>query len=271
MSKKGMVNISLHISVLASGSSGNSILVSTDHHKILVDAGLSGKSIVSLLNQIGVSGQEIDAILITHEHLDHIRGAGILSRRFDLPIYANQGTWDQMSDCLGKLSEANCQVFDGAFSLGTMDILPFAIPHDAADPIGYVIRVGKDQVGIATDMGQVTSTVLQALKGVTHVVLESNHDLEMLKYGHYPWSLKKRIMSESGHLSNDDAGACVVKLAEFCTPCIYLAHLSKDNNIPELAYLTVKNMIEDYGLTLDKDVRLELTFRDRPTDLFRVG
>lgn len=266
-----MVIISLQVSVLASGSSGNVILVSTDQHKILVDAGLSGKKIVHLLDQVGVSGQEIDAILITHEHIDHIRGAGILSRRFDLPIFANEGTWSQMSNQLGKISQANCQVFTGAFSLGKMDIKPFAIPHDAADPIGYVIRVGKDKVGIATDMGQVTPTVLNALKGVNHVILEANHDLEMLKYGHYPWNLKKRIMSERGHLSNDDCGACVVKLAEYCTPCIYLAHLSKDNNIPELAYLTVKNTIEDYGLSLNKDVRLELTFRDRPTNLFKVG
>ncbi len=266
-----MVKIALHISVLASGSSGNSILVSTDHHRILVDVGLSGKRISELLAQVGVRGEEIDAILITHEHVDHIRGAGILSRRFNIPVFANEATWSAMAADLGKITETNCQVFAGAFSLGTLDIQPFGIPHDAADPTGYVIRAGKDQVGIATDMGHVTEEVLTALRGVSHVVLESNHDLEMLKYGRYPWSLKQRIMSEVGHLSNDDAGDCVVKLAQFCATCIYLAHLSKDNNIPELAYLTVKNTLEGNGLVLGKDVRLEYTFRDRPTDLFNVG
>ena len=266
-----MVKISLKISILASGSSGNSILVNTDKHKILVDAGLSGKKIVNLLGQVGVRGEELDAILITHEHIDHIRGAGILSRRFNIPIFANEGTWTASARDLGKITEANCKVFDNPFSLATLDIKPFGISHDACDPVGYVINYGKEQVGIATDTGQITAEILAALKGVKHVILESNHDLEMLKYGRYPWSLKKRIMSEVGHLSNDDAGACVVKLAEYCTPCIYLAHLSKDNNIPELAYMTVKNMIDDHGLRLDYDVRLEYTYRDRPTELFKVG
>ncbi len=265
------MKISLQISILASGSSGNSILIKTDQHKILIDAGLSGKGISGLLGQVGVSGEEIDAILITHEHVDHIRGAGILSRRYDIPIFATEGTWNAAQTKFGKLKEENCQIVKKAFSLGMVDIEPFSIPHDAAEPVGYVISVGKEQIGIATDMGYVTEEVLYALKGVKHVILESNHDLEMLKYGRYPWSLKKRVMSEVGHLSNDDTGDCVVKLAEHCSPCIYLAHLSKENNFPDLAYLTVKNTVEENGLVLNKDVRLELTFRDRPTELFKIG
>lgn len=268
---KEMMKISLHLSILASGSSGNSVLVGTDKHKVLVDAGLSGKRITELLEMIGVAGNELDAILITHEHVDHIKGVGILSRRFNIPIYANERTWSAAASKLGKVKEENCRVFDGSFSLGTMDIKPFSIPHDAADPVGYVIREGKDQIGVATDMGHITSEVLHALKGVKHVVLESNHDLEMLKIGPYPWSLKKRILSEHGHLSNDDAGACAVKLAESCSPCIYLAHLSKDNNVPELAYLTVKNTLVDNGLEIGCDIRLEYTYRDKPTQLFKVG
>lgn len=226
---------------------------------------------MELLAQVGVRGEEIDAILVTHEHVDHTRGVGILSRRFNIPIYATAGTWAAAARDLGKVDETNCCIFSGAFSLGTVDIEPFAIPHDAAEPVGYVIGSGAERVGIATDMGHVTPTVLEALKGVGHVVLESNHDLEMLKYGPYPWPLKQRILSQVGHLSNDDAGACVVKLAESCAPCIYLAHLSKDNNVPELAYLTVKNTIEEHGLKLDYDVRLELTYRDRATQMFKVG
>ncbi|AZR74930.1 metallohydrolase [Anoxybacter fermentans] len=261
----------MQFSILASGSSGNSILVSTEQNKILIDAGLSGKRILEFLSKVGVGGEEIDAILLTHEHVDHIRGAGVLSRRFNIPIFANEGTWLAAAKDLGKIPEANCKIFDGPFSFGSMDIQPFSISHDAADPVGYVIRSGKAQLGIATDMGYVTEEVLQALKGVDHVILESNHDLEMLKMGPYPWSLKKRIMSNVGHLSNDDAGACVVKLAENCTPCIYLAHLSKDNNIPELAFLTVKNTIEDHGLCLNYDIRIEYTYRDRPTALFKAG
>lgn len=266
-----MVKISLQISILASGSSGNSILVSTGQHRLLVDAGLSGKGISELLCQVGVGGDQIDAILITHEHIDHIKGAGILSRRYNIPIYANERTWAAAEACIGKLGAANRKVFSSPFSLGTMDIQPFAIPHDAADPVGYVIRAGKEQMAVATDMGHITEEVLQALKGVPHIVLESNHDLEMLKFGPYPWPLKQRIMGPHGHLSNDDCGACVVRLAEACTPCIYLAHLSKDNNVPELAYLTVKNTVEESGLRLNCDVRLELTYRDRATQLFKVG
>lgn len=264
------MKISLHFSILASGSSGNSILVSSGNNKILIDAGLSGKKVQGLMKEVGVVGEELDAILITHEHVDHIKGAGVLSRRFDIPLFANEKTWEAAESKLGKLKEKNINVFDKPFSLGKMDIKPFSISHDAADPVGYVVGAKGKEVAVATDMGHVTPEIIEALKGVRHVILESNHDLEMLKIGPYPWSLKKRIMSNKGHLSNDDAGDCVLQLAEHCSPCIYLAHLSKDNNVPELAYLTIKNVIEEKGLSLDSDIRLEHTYRNRPTQLFKA-
>ncbi|HLV10544.1 MAG TPA: MBL fold metallo-hydrolase [Halanaerobiales bacterium] len=261
----------MKVSVLASGSSGNSIFISGEKTRILVDAGLSGKEVNKRLKKVGKNGEELDAIIVTHEHSDHIKGAGILSRRYQLPIYANELTWKSAEKCLGKIKSEHCCIFSREFMIGELEIKAFSISHDAADPVGFIISCGSNRIGIATDMGYVSPEVREILKGLDLLLIESNHDLEMLMNGTYPWPLKKRIRGEKGHLSNDDAADLLPSLINSNFPRILLGHLSKDNNIPELAYITVKNNLEDHELVIGEDLNLDITYRDRPTPLYEVG
>ncbi len=262
--------MTLTISVLASGSSGNSIYISDSKTSILIDAGLSGKELERRLDKVSVKADEIDAILVTHEHKDHIKGVGILSRRYNIPIFANQLTWDAASDDLGQLDENNCNVFSGEFMIGGIGIKPFAISHDAGDPVGYVVFSGHKKIGIATDTGFITTEIRENLKNLNFLVIESNHDLEMLMNGNYPHFLKKRIRGEKGHLSNDDTAALLPELINSNRPGILLAHLSKDNNIPKLAYITVKNNLEKMGFKVGEDLKLDYTYRHKPTKIYNI-
>ncbi|MCK8828313.1 MBL fold metallo-hydrolase [Natroniella acetigena] len=267
-----MIIISLQISVLASGSSGNVIYVESEQKKVLIDAGLSGKQINNRLRKINLSVKDLDAILLTHEHTDHIQGAGVLARRCKIPLYATAGTWQAAGDKLGKLkSEQQCVIDTTSFNLGDCQIKAFSIPHDAQEPVGYTITSCGAKVGVATDMGEVTDHVRAEISDSDLVVLESNHDLEMLKIGPYPWSLKKRVMGNKGHLSNDAAGAEVVKLAKSSVSRILLAHLSKNNNVPELAFLTIKNMLVEAGIKLEQDIRLDFAYQEEATPLYQLG
>ncbi len=267
----GFIISKLNISVLASGSSGNAIYVASEKRTLLIDVGLSGKEVNKRLKKVNSSVEEIDAILLTHEHGDHIQGAGVISRRCDVPIYASQGTWQEAQDKLGKITTANKKIINkDNLILGDLKITPFSISHDAKQPFGYSIYHQDCKVAIATDTGEVTAEVKDAVKGAEFVILESNHDLEMLKIGPYPWSLKKRVMSAKGHLSNDDAGAAVVDLVKNSTNQIMLAHLSQDNNIPELAYLTIKNMLADAGMEIEKDVQLDFACQNQVSKLYQI-
>lgn len=264
-------NMKIEVSVLASGSSGNALYISGGKTKILIDAGLSGREIDRRLKKIGVAGDDLNAILVTHEHLDHIKGVGVLSRKYDLPIYANEPTWLGAEDRLGKVAEKNCRIFKGEFMIGDLGISPFAIPHDANEPVGFIISCGNKRIGQATDMGFVSPEVETSLKGLDLLVIEANHDLEMLMSGTYPWPLKNRIHGRKGHLSNDDTADLLPRIISDNFPRILLAHLSQDNNIPALAYITVKNSLEDHGFTIGKDLLLDIAYRNRPTELFEVG
>ncbi|MCK8816681.1 MBL fold metallo-hydrolase [Natroniella sulfidigena] len=267
-----MIIISLQISVLASGSSGNAIYVESEEKKLLIDAGLSGKKINKRLQKINLSVGELDGILLTHEHTDHIQGAGVLARRCKIPLYATAGTWQIAADKLGKLkSQQKCVVDTTAFSLGDCQIKPFSISHDAEEPVGYTITSGGAKMAVATDLGEMTEQVRAEISDSDLVILEANHDLEMLKIGPYPWSLKKRVMGVKGHLSNDDAGAEVVKLAKNSVSRILLAHLSKNNNVPELAFLTIKNMLVEAGIKLNEDIKLDFTYQEQVTPLYQLG
>lgn len=267
----GIIISNLDICVLASGSSGNAIYVASNEKKLLIDAGLSGKEVNKRLKKINSGVDEIDAILLTHEHGDHIQGAGVISRRCNVPIYASQGTWQGAKDKLGKITPANKNTINKEdLILGDLKITPFSISHDAKQPFGYSIYHQDCKLAIATDTGELTTEVKEAIQGAEFVVLESNHDLEMLKIGPYPWSLKKRVMSDEGHLSNDDAGAAVVDLVKNSTKKILLAHLSQDNNIPELAYLTIKNMLADAGMEIEKDVQLDFACQDQVSKLYQI-
>lgn len=257
---------------LSSGSSGNSQYIESDEAKILVDAGLSGIKIQRLLGDIEVNPETIDGILITHEHSDHIKGIGILSRRFDIPIYANQKTWYAIGNSLGKIQEYNKKVFvtGERFEIKDIDILPFGIYHDAIEPVGYTFEKNDKKISLLTDTGMVCENIKQTIKGSNLTLIESNHDIERLKTGRYPWHLKRRILSENGHLSNVDCGNLITTIHTMEQKAIYLlAHLSEENNTPEIAYNTVKEIIIDNGF--QDDITLEMTFREKTSKVYDIS
>ena len=257
---------------LYSGSSGNSIFVASDRTKILVDAGLTGKSIISALENIGENPQELNGILITHEHSDHIKGAGILSRKYDIPIFANEKTWAAMERCLGSVKPHNIMVVDDRFTVRDMEITSFRVPHDAVACRGYTIAHGGKKISIATDIGVFTEEIRRSILDSDLVLLESNHDVEMLKFGPYPYDLKRRVLSEVGHLSNVDAGKAALEILRHGRKKIVLGHLSGTNNIPELAFKTVENIFleEKLSIGMGQDVDLALASRIRPSSYTEV-
>lgn len=258
---------------LYSGSSGNCIYVGSEKANILIDAGLSGKKIVGALNEIGVSPKKIDAILVTHEHRDHINGVGILSRMFNIPIFANNNTWDSMIGMIGKIREENIKITenDSFFSIGDIEIKPYSTPHDAADPVGYCFFNGGHKISIATDIGHMSQNVSDNIKDSDLLLLEANHDLEMLKFGPYPYALKRRIMSDVGHLSNDDAGKALLKILGNKPSTVVLGHLSEQNNYPELCYRTVESALIEDGVEIGRDVNLSLADRYNVSTFFKIG
>ena len=253
---------------LYSGSSGNSIFVSSKQSKVLIDAGLPGKRIEQAVSEIGQSLEHTDAIFITHEHIDHIKGVGVLSRKYDIPIYANEKTWKRMEPSIGKIKEHNIKIIDrrSEVFIGDLSVKSFAIPHDAVCPVGYTVNSTERQVSVATDFGVFTEEIQDNIKDSDLILLESNHDVSMLKYGPYPYNLKRRILSEIGHLSNEDCGQAIVNLTKFgLGKKILLGHLSGTNNNPDLAYQTVINTLNENGLELGRDLTVSLASREKPS------
>ncbi|MBS5787953.1 MAG: MBL fold metallo-hydrolase [Clostridioides difficile] len=258
---------------IGSGSSGNCHYVGYKGTNILVDAGLSGKTITTGLKDIDIDAQSLKGIFITHEHTDHIKGAGILSRKFDIPIYANIKTWCSMKNKIGEIKDKNMKVFenDKTYALENIIIRPFSILHDAADPVGYNFYADNDEkISIATDMGCITENVKKHLYKSKLVVLESNYDENMLMMGSYTYNLKKRVMSDIGHLSNDMASKFCVDLINNGTESILLAHLSKENNFPELAFETANGTLAENDMAVGQDVNLEILLRNSPSKIYRV-
>ncbi|MDQ2087495.1 MBL fold metallo-hydrolase [Herbivorax sp. ANBcel31] len=248
---------------LYSGSSGNSIFLSSERTKLLIDCGLSGKKIIEALCSIGESPTELSAILVSHEHGDHIKGAGIVSRKFDIPIYANENTWCMMEGSLGTVRDENKVFFNtgNGFDIGDFFVNPFPIPHDAVEPVGFNFFINNKKLTTATDIGHMNKELLSYIKGSDFLLIESNHDVEMLKMGKYPWHLKKRIMGDKGHLSNEMAGKVVAYLAENGTRRFLLGHLSKENNFPQLAYQTVSNILREKSIDIKRDIMLSVALR----------
>jgi phosphoribosyl 1,2-cyclic phosphodiesterase len=259
----------MEICSLYSGSSGNSIYIGSKRTKILVDSGLSGKKIQEGLKSLSIDPREINGIVITHEHDDHIKSAGILSRRFNIPIYANTNTWEAMINSLGDVKKDNIKIFDGysPFEIGDIQVVPYAIPHDAAAPCGYSFIYGKKKASIATDIGHASDIIKNNIKDSDFILLESNHDVEMLKVGPYPYHLKKRVLSNSGHLSNEDAGNTIVEILNSKIKKVMLGHLSKINNYPELALRTVISVLEMNGIKDGRDIEIDIAHRDRASKL----
>jgi phosphoribosyl 1,2-cyclic phosphodiesterase len=269
---KELYFMELRMCSLSSGSSGNVTYVGTPKTHILVDAGLTGKKILHGLQTIGVHGDEISGILVTHEHMDHIKGVGVLSRKFNIPIYANEGTWESMAGKIGKISSSNIRVFytDQDFYIQDINIQPYAIPHDAADPVGFCFHCGGKKISIATDLGHTNSRIINTIADSDLLLLESNHDLEMLRIGSYPYHLKRRIMGKKGHLSNEDAGRVLVELVKRNVKHVLLGHLSKENNFPELAYQTVTSILTENQIRIDDDIRVDMTYRERISGYYQI-
>lgn len=256
---------------LASGSSGNCHLINDGKNSVLVDAGLSGKRIENKLKEIGIDPKSLTAILVSHEHSDHICGVGVLSRRYNIPIYANKGTWEGMSTKIGEIKENNIKYFNSTedFNIRDFNIKSYDIPHDANEPVGFSIKKDNVKISIVTDLGYIDENIKNEVGDSDLVVLESNHDEEMLKAGSYPYYLKQRILSNIGHLSNEAAGDTIVDLVNRNVKSILLAHLSKENNFPELAIATVKNILNDKKIIIGEDVGLDLVYRDRISNIYQ--
>lgn len=258
---------------LVSGSSGNSIFISCSGVKLLVDAGVSAARITAALCEIGVDIEEIDAILVTHEHVDHIAGLGVLCRKYHIPVYANEGTWDGIlvkeSGKRGIPEHCMRTFYTGEdFYIGPINVHPFSIPHDANEPVGYAFTCGELRCAVATDLGHIVPDGwMQAVAGSQILVLESNHDVEMVERGAYPQRLKKRILGRNGHLNNEDSARALVELWKKGAKVVYLSHLSADNNLPELAYNTVCGALTEAGCAVGSDISLFVARRDRISDM----
>lgn len=253
---------------IVSGSSGNCQFIQSGNTKLLVDAGLSGKKIQEGLSSIDIDPKEINGILITHEHSDHILGAGILSRRFDIPIYANQGTWEGMEKAIGKISDKNIMIIDNKdFEIGNLGIQPFSVYHDSNDPFGYSFYCGNKKASILMDTGMVDENIVNTIKGSDILMIESNHDVDMLKVGSYPFFLKKRVLGKWGHLSNEDSGKIITEAITNDQATVILGHLSRENNFPELAYETVRSIVR--GRDMDS-ICLKVASRHQRTDLIKL-
>ncbi|NLB52676.1 MAG: MBL fold metallo-hydrolase [Syntrophomonadaceae bacterium] len=256
----------MQIHILASGSTGNAVFVQMGQTKVLIDAGISNRRIEKGLGELGIKVSDIDGILITHEHIDHVKGLEVLTRKYKVPVYTRCRTWKNMN-CLDKIPPECIKEIENHISLGGLDIIPFNISHDAADPVGYCIYNKNRKIVIATDFGMVTPAIEKALACADFIVLETNHDIDMLKNGPYPQFLKQRISSSKGHLSNRQAGQVLARIPLKAHTQVMLAHLSQQNNYPALAEETVKNILTHSGLTVDKDIILHRTYPQRTASL----
>lgn len=262
----------LQISILASGSSGNAIYVESATTKLLVDCGLTGKKTAELLAQIDRDPYELDGILVSHEHTDHIKGVGIMSRKYDLDIYANEKTWGAMEKKLGKLKTEHKFLFDveEMKTIGDIDVLSFGVSHDAANPQFYTFQKNNKQFVILTDTGYVSDRMRDSLRNADAYLMESNHDVSMLRMGGYPWSLKQRILSDRGHLSNEDGALALADMIGDKTKRIYLGHLSKENNMKEIARDTVEEVLLRKGMGVNEEFYLYDTDPDSAQSIFRL-
>jgi phosphoribosyl 1,2-cyclic phosphodiesterase len=251
--------------VLASGSSGNSSLVATARTRLLVDAGLGVRDLAQRLAAAGESLDTLDAILITHEHSDHVAGLCRLLRKLGrpVPVYITERTapvvdWENGDPVLERFQAGS------SFTIGDIDIDSFTIPHDAIDPVGYTFRAGGVKAGIATDLGYIPDSIRYHLRSTDVLLLESNHDVEMLKVGPYPWPVKQRVMGRNGHLSNDVVSDYLASDFASTTMALILGHLSEHNNHPELVRMSAAAALERRGL----DTRLVVAEQHRPSEVF---
>lgn len=260
------------ISILASGSAGNATYIESNNKKILVDCGLSGKKVEGLFREINRDPNDLDAILVTHEHRDHTHGVGVMARRYNLPIYANEKTWKAMEKILGKITPEQKRIFknDETITFDDIDVSSFGVSHDAIDPQFYSFQKDNKRFVMLTDTGYVSEQMVGFLRDADAYLMESNHDVNMLRTGPYPWSLKQRILSEKGHLSNDEGALAITDLLGDKTKRIYLGHLSQKNNIKEVARSTTEEILIKNDTGVNHSFYLYDTDPNQATELYRL-
>lgn len=261
--------MSLEVCVLASGSSGNSIYVASATTRILIDAGLSAKQVALRLEEIGVIPESINGICISHEHGDHVSGIRVLQKRHGIPIYTNAGTFSGIQR-QPKSHEIAVKIFEtgSPFEIGDITVEPFSVPHDAYEPVGFRLKTANSAVGIVTDLGMSTSLIRDKLKGCNVLIIESNHDEDLLQEAQRPWPLKQRIRSRQGHLSNTDAARLIADCASDKLEHVYLAHLSSDCNTPDTALRTVSSQLRLDGLD---HISLEISHASKISTMWKHG
>ncbi|MGC8792838.1 MAG: MBL fold metallo-hydrolase [Bryobacteraceae bacterium] len=255
----------VRLCVLASGSSGNATLVATEHTRLLIDAGLSAREIARRLAAAGETLDRLDAILITHEHTDHISGLPVLGRKIGRPVFLSELTapaicWD------GEPPPVEIFRAGAHWRIGEIEVTSFSVPHDAADPVGFCLVVEGRKIAVVTDLGYIPDSIRYHIRGAHFLLLESNHDLEMLKVGPYPWPIKQRVMSRQGHLSNDAVARFIRRDLEACTKTLVLGHLSEHNNHPDLVRLVAGEALSSRRLP----TRLVVAEHRRQTEVFQL-
>ncbi|AAR35005.2 metal-dependent hydrolase, beta-lactamase superfamily [Geobacter sulfurreducens PCA] len=256
----------VRVCLLASGSKGNSLFIETGESRILIDAGLSARELVRRLSLIGVDAAQLDALFISHEHTDHVRGAGVLARKYRIPVHVSYPTHREIS---GQIHGVYVTEFESGYSFTFRDLLvdPFRITHDACDPVGFTVESREGKVGIATDLGTATRLVADKLAGCRALVVESNHDEGMLMDGPYPWHLKQRIKSRHGHLSNNDTAALLAEVINPGLEGLFLAHLSEVNNDPVMARQVTASFLAGQNIC---SPRLVVGDQYRPSELLNI-
>lgn len=253
---------------LASGSKGNCNVISTKNVSVMIDDGLGIRSLEESARLANISLSKLNAILITHEHCDHVRGIASLCKKYSIPVYCHKESRDYLDPMVSPYIIDNDM--DSPFEIGDLTITPFRLPHDSNYNLGYSITHNKNTLSIATDLGFVSEATLDKLKGSDFVMLESNHDVDMLREGSYPFILKQRIMSKNGHLSNDDCANAILELAKSGTKRFLLAHLSQDNNTPEMAFDCSAKYLENNYFTEGEDVYVDIAYQYKSTAKFTV-
>ncbi len=257
----------MKICLLASGSGGNSICVQNRASSVLIDAGLTGKKIEERLHSRNIDPARLHAIVVSHEHADHLRGVGVMARRYGLPVWMTQGTLDASKKTFRGAEQIRVFENDEGFAIGDLSFQAFRLPHDAEDPVNFSVTDGRAKVTVATDMGKVTQLVYQHMRRADLVVIETNYDRDLLMDGPYPWDLKMRISSTHGHLSNHGAAEALGDLAAEGLQRAVLAHLSEKNNCPNLARKTCIDQLRGHGI---RDFDLCVAEQDRPSEVFEV-
>lgn len=259
---------------VASGSSGNCYILKSETTAVAIDVGTTGKNVIAGLKELGLSPESLDGILITHEHTDHVRSLKMISKKaVSAGIYGSGGTLHAVKEMAE--GERFCKVETGVvFRIGDLKVEPFSLSHDAAEPLGYSVTEGNKRVTVVTDTGCVTEEIFHYIRESNLLVLEANHEVNVLMMGAYPYYLKQRILGDKGHISNETAGTVICRMMRERggkeAPKVVLAHLSRENNTPEQAFLTVRNMLLDDDILIERDLYLDVLKRDEPGQIIEV-